>query len=321
MKHFKLHLSIICLTLITACGGKAMQKPVTKAPASTQESKPSSEAGKGRGGYYLDDGPSDNAPADIDSIPDAQPRTEAPLPRVNKPYMALGQKYTPMTAYAPYTKRGVASWYGKRYHGKKTSSGEVYDMYAMTGAHTTLPIPSYVRVTNPVNGRSVLVRINDRGPFKHDRLIDLSYAAAYKLRLIDQGSGVVEVEAIDTSAEGLSTVAQTNTTAQPAPVSTTPVLATPVAPAEPVTVVPQNNVEAIASYYVQVGAFRSEQNGQLLQKKILGLDIAGNAAVTNVYNGDLYRVRIGPFESRQEADASANKLRKQLNMSAIVTNQ
>lgn len=222
-----------------------------------------------------------------------------------------------MTSYAPYTRQGVASWYGKRYHGKKTSSGEVYDMYSMSGAHTTLPIPSYVKVTNPANKRSVIVRINDRGPFKHDRLIDLSYAAAYKLRLTSQGSGLVEVEWIDTSPEALQKITNTRVAESTNAMETTPATYT-----ETPNPAAKNNTEiSYASYYVQVGAFKNELNGDLLQKKILGLDLAGDAAVTNVYNNGLYRVKLGPFGSRKEADVSANKVRKQLNMSAVVTNQ
>lgn len=148
------------------------------------------------GGYYKDDGPEDTLPANIDSIPDAQPRAEPLREASNRPYVVLGQLYTPMTQIRPYKARGTASWYGKRFKGKSTSSGESYDMYAMTGAHTTLPIPSYARVKNLANGKSVIVRINDRGPFNPDRLIDLSYVAARRLGYIAQGSAQVEVQSI-----------------------------------------------------------------------------------------------------------------------------
>ena len=317
MFNIKQCIVILCITLVTACGGKSAVKPDAGTLSSAQTSHKSLKSSSGKGGYYLDDGPGDDTPADIDSIPDAQLKTETPLTRANMPYSALGKTYTPMTSYAPYTRQGVASWYGKRYHGKKTSSGEVYDMYAMSGAHTTLPIPSYVRVTNPANKRSVIVRINDRGPFKHDRLIDLSYAAAYKLRLTSQGSGLVEVEWIDTSPEALQKITNTRVAE-----STNAVETIPATYAETPNPAAKNNTEiSYASYYVQVGAFKNELNGDLLQKKILGLDLAGDAAVTNVYNNGLYRVKLGPFGTRKEADASANKVRKQLNMSAVVTNQ
>lgn len=149
-----------------------------------------------RGGYYKDDGPHERPPANLDRVADAVPRSE-PLHRfANRPYKALGREYVPMTSLQPFRQRGLASWYGKRYHGQKTSSGEVYDMYQMTAAHPTLPIPSYARVTSTKNGKSVVVRINDRGPFRSGRVIDLSYVAAYKLGYIQAGETMVEVESI-----------------------------------------------------------------------------------------------------------------------------
>ena len=154
--------------------------------SSTPEKRP--------GGYYKDDGPGDSAK--LASIPDAVPRAE-PLHRwANRPYEAMGRKYVPLTRVGVYTQRGTASWYGKRFHGQKTSSGEIYDMYKMTAAHPTLPIPSYVRVTNVANRRSVVVRVNDRGPFHAGRAIDLSYAAASKLGYLTQGSAEVQIEQI-----------------------------------------------------------------------------------------------------------------------------
>jgi rare lipoprotein A len=149
-----------------------------------------------QGGYYKDDGPHQRPPANLDRIPDATPRAEPLHKYANNPYEALGKRYVPMKSVAPFRQRGMASWYGKRYHGQKTSSGEIYDMYQMTAAHPTLPIPSYARVTNVANGKSVVVRINDRGPFKSERVIDLSYVAAYKLGYIQAGQAQVEVESV-----------------------------------------------------------------------------------------------------------------------------
>ena len=148
------------------------------------------------GGYYKDDGPHERPPANLEQVADAMPRSEPLHKFANRPYEALGKRYVPMTSVQPFRQSGLASWYGKRYHGQKTSSGETYDMYAMTAAHPTLPIPSYVRVTNVANRKSVVVRINDRGPFKSERVIDLSYVAAYKLGFIQSGQARVEVEAI-----------------------------------------------------------------------------------------------------------------------------
>ena len=149
-----------------------------------------------KGGYYKDDGPHERPPANLDRVANAVPRPEPLHKFANRPYTALGKQYVPLTALRPFRERGLASWYGKRYHGQKTSSGEIYDMYAMTAAHPTLPIPSYARVTNLANGKSVVVRINDRGPFREGRVIDVSYVAAHKLGFIQAGQARVEVEAI-----------------------------------------------------------------------------------------------------------------------------
>lgn len=148
------------------------------------------------GGYYKDDGPDARIPANLQSTPDAVPRLE-PIARSNtRPYTVLGKSFVPHTAHKAFTQTGTASWYGRKFHGKKTANGETYDMYAMTAAHPTLPIPSYARVTRPKTGKSVIVRINDRGPFHSSRVIDLSYVAAAKLDLIAPGSGTVLVESI-----------------------------------------------------------------------------------------------------------------------------
>lgn len=126
-------------------------------------------------------------------LEDAKVKQE-PLSRGNKPYTVWGKSYTPMTERKPYKEVGTASWYGTKFHGHLTSNGEVYDMYAMSAAHKTLPLPSYVKVTNLANNKSVIVRVNDRGPFHGDRIIDLSYSAAYKIGVYDSGTAKVKVE-------------------------------------------------------------------------------------------------------------------------------
>ena len=186
-------------------GGAGASVPAPAVPGATAR----------RGGYYLDDGPGPNPPVDPASIPDAVPRAEPLLPRTMRPYSVFGQQYTPMTRLEPFRQRGVASWYGRRYHGQPTSSGERYDMYAMTAAHPTLPIPSYVRVTHTGNGRSVVVRVNDRGPFLHGRVIDLSYTAAARLGYVEAGSAEVDVELL-TQFDGADTVAAAAASPQPA---------------------------------------------------------------------------------------------------------
>jgi rare lipoprotein A len=162
-------------------------------PAAPSAQAPGARRG---GGFYLDDGPGQGAPTDPDSVPDAVPRLEPVNPRNSRPYVVFERQYVPMTRLEPFRERGVASWYGRRYHGQSTASGEPYDMHAMTAAHTILPIPSYARVTNLANGRSVVVRVNDRGPFLHGRVIDLSWTAAARLGYVQAGSAEVEVELI-----------------------------------------------------------------------------------------------------------------------------
>ncbi len=156
----------------------------------------SSSGSKRGGGYYKDDGPGSNIPANIEAIPDAVPKIEVHSRGTSRPYVIFGKRYVPLTGERAFRQTGRASWYGRKFHGNKTANGETYNMYAMTAAHPTLPIPSYARVTRVSNGRSIIVRINDRGPFHSGRIIDLSYTAAAKLDLIKHGSGQVVVEAI-----------------------------------------------------------------------------------------------------------------------------
>lgn len=153
-------------------------------------------AGSGLGAYYQDDGPSLRPLPHLELVPDAVFKDEPYAKIGNRPYVVFGQKYTPLQLDAPYSEQGVASWYGVKFHGRRTSSGEKYDMFKMTAAHPTLPIPSYVRVTSLENGRQVVVRINDRGPFLSGRLIDVSYTAALKLGLLKSGRQRVRLDRI-----------------------------------------------------------------------------------------------------------------------------
>lgn len=283
---------IIMSILLTACG-TSPTKPATKTPAS-----PPPTTG---GGYYLDDGPGEISLAELERIPDAVPRAENIRSANSRPYTALGQRYTPMTSYRPYKQRGIASWYGKRYHGNQTASGEPYDMYAMTAAHTTLPIPSYARVTNPENGRTVIVRINDRGPFLQERLIDLSYVAAYKLGIVQQGSGLVDVEWIDTRPGALNSPSATSTNVD-------------------------TGISPDIGLYVQVGAFQSRENAERLredlQNRRLAITPAGEIIpVQSWYNNGTYRVRLGPYSSRLEADRAATSINQSMGTNAIIVFQ
>ena len=215
---------------------------------------------------------------------------------------------------------------------------EIYDMYSMTAAHTRLPLPSYAKVTNTANGRSVIVRVNDRGPFKSTRIIDLSYAAAYKLRLITQGSGMVEVEAIHPDQIADSTAANlVPATIEEAPVVTAqPTTETKqMEEAKPVEVTQENPVVATqknanastndnsttTEYFIQAGAFKNEANADTLLKKIQGLEIDQNAGINRVYNNGLHRLKLGPYDTKQGAEQAAASIRRQLNITTLITNQ
>ena len=289
--------AILSTLILAACSSSPVIKRSPPAPA-----EPTTSDQTSGGGYYPGDGPHANPPSNLDHIPDAVPKKEALYKYSAKPYIALGKKYTPLQSADNYKKQGVASWYGKLFHGNKTANGEVYDMYSMTAAHTVLPLPSYAKVTNLENGRSVIVRINDRGPFKHDREIDLSYAAAYKLRLIEKGSGLVEVEAINPD-----TFNQQEQLAQAQ-------IAIP-------TTQPVAESSAAGQHYVQAGAFGEESNAAALQKRIQNLNIEENAKINRVYNNGLHRLLIGPYQTRQAAETAADNIRNNLNISTIITIQ
>lgn len=232
--------------------------------------------------------PGDSAPmgtVDISRISDAVPRDE-PLSRYGNPpyYDVLGHRYYTLASRDGYAERGIASWYGTKFHGRRTSSGEPYDLYQMTAAHKTLPLPTYARVTNLENGRSVIVKINDRGPFHPNRIIDLSYVAAAKLGILAEGTGLVEVKAISPSAP-----------------KKPPVMASASHPTPP--------TEKPASLFVQVGAFRNQDNALRLSHKLETARL-GNIHVVEADNtgGPIYRVRIGPLGSVDEADSLSSNL-------------
>jgi rare lipoprotein A len=259
------------------------------------------------GGYYLDDGPGDRPPENMDAIPDAIPKVEPFNVRANQPYIALDNKYTPMTSFYPYKEKGIASWYGKRYHGKKTSVGEFYDMYSMTGAHTTLPIPCYVRVTNTENGKSVIVRINDRGPFKKDRVIDLSFAAAYKLRLSDKGSGPVEVELIDPRQYS-------------ALKKTSDAITEKIKEKEVVSVQTKSVdiLEPSDAIFIQAGAFKNEKNADLLLKQLTDMKLENSPPSKKQFSEDLFHVVIGPFNSKDEATRISDLIKSKIKISIFI---
>jgi rare lipoprotein A len=259
-----------------------------------------------RGGYFQDDGPG-SVPPDVASIPDAVPKSEPLAASGNRPYTVEGSSYTPMAEAHGYRERGIASWYGKKFHGKRTSSGEPYDMYTMTAAHKTLPLPSYVRVRNLNNDRAVIVRVNDRGPFLHNRLIDLSYAAAAKLGIVGTGTGVVEVEAVEPGDTAPVTVARPNVETFSAPPPARPTIELiPSAQANPTppAVTGGNGASSGPRLFVQTGAFRDFDNASALRTRLERAAFRP-VFIQSVLANDqtrLYRVRIGPIASVEEGD-------------------
>jgi rare lipoprotein A len=220
-------------------------------------------------------------PIDISGIPNAVPRNE-PLSRYGNPvsYVVDGHRYYTLRRRTGYVQRGIASWYGTKFHGQRTSSGDVYDLYSMTAAHKTLPLPTYARVTNLQNGRSIVVKINDRGPFHPNRIIDLSYVAAAKLGILANGTGLVEVAAIDPST-----------------------------PSKPPRAVHKPATRQASSLFLQVGAFKSKDNATRLSRKL------HKGRIENIHvveassgSGPIYRVRIGPLDSVDEADRISSQL-------------
>lgn len=276
----------------------------------------------GRPAYYSDDGPPDKVPEDIASIPDAIPTDEPYHRYANRPYTVFGRTYAPAVNDDPMKERGLASWYGRKFHGQKTSSGEIYDMFAMTAAHKTLPIPSFARVTSLKSGRSVVVRVNDRGPFHDDRVIDLSYVAAAKLGIAGPGSGPVEVERVFARDAG-TRIASATPPVAPAPPSSGNA-ATPLR----ITEMPQPRAAEIATplvepepggLYLQLGAFSSVENAEGFRVRI-SRDLPWlMEPIQLAASAGLHRVRLGPYRTREEAQAIADKIRSSLDFAPVIT--
>jgi rare lipoprotein A len=325
-------LVIVPLTFLAGCGGQPIRQaerseaPVEAAKAQPKSAKKPNVVLKRGGGFYKDDGPADEIPDNLDEIPDAEPKAE-PLHRfANKPYVVLGKSYVPNTSLKPYRTQGIASWYGKKFHGQKTSIGEPYDMFSMTAAHPTLAIPSYVRVSSAKSGRSVIVRVTDRGPFHADRVIDLSYAAAYKLGFINNGSGPVEVEAILPGDATTLTYADVKPPEKPPlrPVSARSerdeieALAQKLATDDAPQTAAMNPLPPAASVapaalqhgvFLQLGAFASADNAESLRSHLMReLDWLSEGVQINA-GGGIHRVHLGPYASRGDAEKVAEKIR------------
>jgi rare lipoprotein A len=339
----------------------------------------SSTGSRRGGGYYQDDGPDANPPSNLDAVPDAVPKIEPFASGANKPYTTLGKSYTPDTSGAPYRQRGLASWYGKKFHGHQTSIGDRYDMYGMTAAHKTLPIPSYVRVTRVSNGKTVVLRVNDRGPFHEDRIIDLSYVAAYKLGLLSPGSAEVLVERITPDqirnwdrSQPNNAVADAQPVAPPPAAAPMPPSRTseswqstsqdsaqsgsqrpsssllqgrPLDPVAPGNTAPPNQASSqpnpssgaspstsgpnssstkalpAGSMFLQAGAFSDQAKAQALADKLSGQITSGlgHPVFVEQTPSNLYRVRIGPFASRADANAAIAPIQSATGLTTSLT--
>ena len=258
---FRLHHGLVALLILICCG-------CTVDPIKVQH-----------------DAEPDDVPFDVMTVPDAVPRYEKRTRAGNPPYYTIyGKEYKTLKESTGYKKKGIASWYGTKFHGKKTSNGEHYDMYAMTAAHKTLPIPSYVRVTNLKNKRSVVLRVNDRGPFHDNRVIDLSYTAAVKLGIQKKGTGFVEVTALEPDGRVKEKI----------------IAKTPIERFEE-----QKGTLA----YLQVGAFNNYHFANQEKEKILAKQIAeSRIQISQKKEKQLYKVQVGPLYTAQQIDSINEKL-------------
>jgi rare lipoprotein A len=284
------------------------------------------------------DGPLPDPPRELEQTPDASPEIE-PIRQggPNKPYSIDGRSYVPETRDVPLKQRGLASWYGRKFHGRPTAIGETYNMYAMTAAHPTMPLPSYARVRNPANGREVIVRVNDRGPFVPGRIIDLSYTAALRLGLL-RGVAPVEVERIThddirtgawrkdgervapAPAAAAATAALTPTVV---PEAAPPVASTPPAPAEPVphaaAAPPLRPISsAPPGFWVQLGVFRERRGAESFQQRVAS-ELEWIAPVLALFvDSALHRLQAGPYATRAEATSAAERLRDALKLVPVI---
>ncbi len=272
-------------------------------------------AANSRGGaYYKDDGPGDAPPPDLDKLADAQPRFE-PLHRfANNPYNVFGQDYVPMKSLAPFRQSGIGSWYGRKFHGQRTASGEIYDMYAMTAAHPTLPIPSYVRVSSIQNGRSVIVRINDRGPFHSGRVIDLSFAAAFRLGYAFSGSTLVQLELLQ--PEDIANAARPRG-ATPEPGRPAERGAAPGGDREPARPAPGAFAPPASGVYLQLGAFSARDNAETFRSRVYREVAWLNDPIEVLQRDGIYRLHLGPYRDRGEAAGMAERLKRDIDLTPV----
>ena len=325
MARWRLSLAALAALLMAGCAAPPPGAPARPAAGASHPKTDNSlpvlpAAGSGRGGYYQDDGPGEHPPANLRELPDAVFKAEPLTRAANKPYVVFGTAYTPIAGDAPYSQRGMATWYGKKFHGQRTSSGEPYDMYKMTAAHPTLPIPSYARITSVTSGEQVVVRINDRGPFHSSRIVDVSYTAALKLGLLGKGSHEVTVERLLAPAR-----------VAVAPPVAVAILAAPKSaalmadgrvmqggdPGDTGAAAPPAHAHPRADdFYLQLGAFSHADKAAEVRERVLASGAV--TLVEVVQGGDVHRVVGGPFASRDAALQAARALPKALAIKPIV---
>ncbi|MGJ7457546.1 septal ring lytic transglycosylase RlpA family protein [Halomonas sp. RA08-2] len=316
-------LAAAAVVLLAGCagGGQALSE-------SGESRTVSSTSPTGGGGRYAMSGdayPMD--PPDVSRIPDAVPRLEAPSRGGNRStYEVWGKTYRVLPDARGYARQGTASWYGEKFHGYATSNGEIYDMYKMSAAHRSLPLPSYVRVTNQDNGRSAIVRVNDRGPFHNDREIDLSYAAAARLDILDRGTGRVKVEAIDVeqwlaengggsrnaaSRNGAATVAAAppsrHATRQVAAASALQVAPVADASSTVASSASANRGSTESPIFLQIAALGSAESAQALQAR---LEAELSRPVRVATSTGVHRVQVGPLASADQVEPVRGELRR-----------
>jgi rare lipoprotein A len=304
----------------TFSGRDSTTNNTTRPTASRSDGSTQQSATSARGAFYKDDGPGDNPPSDPAALPDPVPRVETLHRFANNPYSVFGQDYVPLRNPGNFTQEGMGSWYGRKFHGQKTSSGEPYDMYGISAAHPVLPIPSYARVTHLDNGRSVVVRINDRGPFHPGRVIDLSWSAAAKLGYTQQGSARLRVEAITREQIDNWSVARAQHQATPVAIGATGERNT-TANSGPFIAAQSSEV------FLQLGAFSAPENAESFRGRVAmelgelvpagGLVLQSSAEI-NGDRGALYRVQLGPYASRIEAEQVANRVRQVLGLKPVL---
>lgn len=282
--------------------------PLAQAPSGSTAKKP--------GGYYKDDGPDERIPDGLLDTPDAEPRIEPFAKGPSRPYTIFDQTYVPITDNRPFVQRGIGSWYGKKFHGQRTASGEIYDMYKMTAAHPTLPIPSYARVTNLRNGKQVIVRINDRGPFHSSRIIDLSYTAALKLGYVQNGSAELEIERL--LPEEIKRLQASRR--QDAGFASNPIAADEIdAITSPINAPIASSVAAEAGgFFLQFGAFSQLQNAVSMRERLLSTWPQDLPRPEVVQSQGLYRLHSGPFSTRDLADRAARALKSSAQLQTTI---